>query len=116
MKQARERIKGCLTIQAAYRDFLSPLTGDIDGISQNSLTDDLKEQLTKLNIAELSEPVEEEDGFSLYMVCRRLYINNNTMPSRAEVSDKMVADQLNLLQQQYLQSLRKESFIDIRLF
>lgn len=108
-------IKGCISMDAAYTHFPHIKTGDIENIPLETLSEPLQKILKPLDIAQLSPIVQEGQAYTRYMICRKIYPARDQSFSIEEITNRIGAEQLDLLQRQYLNKLREQAFVDIRL-
>ena len=108
-------IKGCISMDAAYKSFPHRKTGDIDRVPLETLSAPLQNILKPLDIADLSPIIQEGQAYTRYMICRRTYPSRDQSLSVEEITNRIGAEQLDLLQRQYLNKLREQAFVDVRL-
>ena len=108
----------------AMNENLSSSTGITEDLSLNSLGPNKRAFFKKLDVSELSAPINETitnesdetiQGIAYYMVCRTTHTSENGKTSRQTLKTQLLDEKLALRQKQYIQSLQSRAFIDIRL-
>lgn len=115
IEAAMPKIKGCISMDAQLASFASDKTGNINNALMEKLPPTLLQTVKSLKIAEPSSLVEEDGGYSLYMVCQKTYKGNRNMPTRDSIYNALGQSRLEQRQRQYINNLRSNAFIDIRL-
>lgn len=134
-KQARglalkKEIKSCDALDKRMKDFPSKGTGTIGTGPQEALQPVLKKIVEKLQVNELSDPIQAPGGWALIMVCSReepaapaaasaeatapakLDLDKTDEKARESIAEKLGTQRLNKMAEHYLTDLREAAFID----
>jgi len=138
-KQARgfalkKEIKSCDALDKRMKEFPSKGTGTLGTGPEEALHPVLKKIVAKLQVNELSDPIQAPGGWALIMVCSRqqpapatpppaaasvvpekLNLDKTDEKARQSVADKLGTQRLNKMADHYLTDLREAAFIDRRI-
>jgi peptidyl-prolyl cis-trans isomerase SurA len=140
-KQARgfalkKEITSCDALDKRMKEFPSKGTGTLGTGPEDALHPVLKKIIAKLQVNELSDPIQAPGGWALIMVCSRqmpaaatpppaaattsvvpdkLNLDKTDEKARESVADKIGAVRLNKMADHYLTDLREAAFIDRRI-
>ncbi len=112
-KTVRESVSGCKDMIALSKEVHSPRPTTLGKFSLTELSPGIRNAVAGLGVGEASQPVRMPDGFLLLMVCERNEPKIE-LPSRAEISDQLTRERLDMLSRRYLRDVRSRSVVDIR--
>ena len=116
--QAGQNARSCKDFEIAAKKIGSPLSGNLGNLKINTLGSQQKKLIKKLPLMKASKPYRTPDGIMTLMVCRR---DESKTPKiskekqRQQIKSNIRNDQLEILSQQYIQELRRDAFVDVRL-
>lgn len=105
--------QGCEQADAAAQRLGAPTAGDVADVRLNELPPRLRGVLAELPIGKFSEPVRDEVGAMLLMVCSRETVAGK-LPSREEISEGLMRQRMAMLAQRYLRDLRRSAVVELR--
>jgi peptidyl-prolyl cis-trans isomerase SurA len=109
----RPQIKGCANLEAVAGKTPGVVAADLGEAEINDLRGPFKEAALKLQPNQVSEPIRTDVGVHLVAVCSKR-AGGAKMPTRADVQNKLYADQLSVMSRRYLRDLRTSATIEAR--
>lgn len=113
-KTVRESVSGCKDMIALSKEVSSPRPTTLGKFSLAELSPGIRNAVVGLNVGQASQPVRMPDGFLLLMVCDRTEPKIK-LPSRAQISDKLMRERLDMMARRYLRDVRHRAIVDIRI-
>ncbi len=114
LRDITSRIQGCDSVDAATAGLDGVLTADLPGVSPGDLAPAFRDAIAPLDIGEASEPIQSPAGALLIVLCGRERDSAAGAPSRQQVEDNLLNQQLVQLSRRYLRDLRREATIETR--
>jgi peptidyl-prolyl cis-trans isomerase SurA len=108
----QKEAKTCDEFQSLGRTAGAIGKSDLGTVSQNDLSQQLRQLVTDLPVGQASAPQQIDGGLALVMVCSRDAAGNATQ--RQDVLRSLQHEKLDLLARRYLRDLRRAAFVDIR--
>ena len=113
LRAVRPQIKGCDNIEAVAGKTPGMISADLGEAELNDLRGPFKDAAVKLGPGEVSDPIRTDVGLHLVAVCTK-HTGGASMPSRADVSDRLYAEKLSVMSKRYLRDLRNSATIEER--
>ena len=110
--------KNCKELEQAAKNIGSPLSGNLGNLKISTLGIQQKRLVSKLPLMKASEPHRAGKGIIVLMVCRRdesKALKLSTDDRRNRIEGNLRSERLDTLAQQYIQELRRNAFLDVRL-
>ncbi len=116
-------VKNCAEMEAVAKRHGLPQSGRLGTLEMKDLPDALRTLVAQLDLLQASQPVADEAGFRVFMVCGR----SGTEPARAseepeirlpdaeQVRAQLERERLELMAQRVLRELRRAAFVEVRL-
>jgi peptidyl-prolyl cis-trans isomerase SurA len=108
-------VKSCADIEAVAKERSLPQSGRIGTVKLAELPDALRSAVAGLDVLQASQPIEDQNGFRVIMVCGRSGETGAGLPNREQIREQLENERLDLMGKRYLQELRKTAFVDVRL-
>lgn len=137
LKQLKSELNSCQDMADRFKEFEAPGTGDMGRIDTSRLPEGLRDLLLSLPDQQASDPIRNDVGFSLLMVCAREEIarsdienlasasaaearpaplpDRQDQATREDIASQLGMQRLERLQERYLRDLRATAFIDVRI-
>ncbi len=109
----RDSVSGCDDLKRAADELHVPFPDPTPDLHVGDLNPNIKPTVLKLKVGEASEPIQNDNGIALMMVCQRKDPAAQ-MPSRDDIEESLTRQRLDLIARRYLGDLRRQAFIDIR--
>jgi peptidyl-prolyl cis-trans isomerase SurA len=109
----KAKITTCDTMEAQSAKVEGVVAGDLGEANVKDLRASFREAAETLPVGQVSDPIRTEAGLHLIMVCGKRR-SGATIPSRAEIENKLEDDQLALVQKRYLRDLKNSATIETR--
>lgn len=110
MDRARRLIRGCDSVAAAISGVTGLEATDLGQVQESELSDEMRKQIVDTATGAASAPFKSDDKLRMLVVCAR-DTAGGALPSREEVEDRLVDQELAMLSQRYLRNLRREAAI-----
>ena len=107
-------IKNCNELEDFSKKYGSVDSGSLGMIQYNELSKDLQLLLKKMNINEISKPLQFGTGTFQIMLCDVKSIKP-MIPSKFKISDILINRKLDTIARQYMSELRSKAVVDIRI-
>jgi peptidyl-prolyl cis-trans isomerase SurA len=111
--QLKAKITSCDTMEAQAAKVEGVVAGDLGEANVKDLRPSFREAADKLQVGQVSEPIRTEAGLHLIAVCAKRR-SGATIPSRADIENRLEDDQLSLIQKRYLRDLKNSATIETR--
>lgn len=109
----RAQAKGCASLDALAAKTKGVVAADLGEAEISDLAGPFKTAAQTLQPDQLSEPIRTDMGLHLVAVCGKRSAGAN-IPTRAEVQNRMYAEQLAAMSKRYLRDLRNSADIETR--
>jgi peptidyl-prolyl cis-trans isomerase SurA len=110
MDRARRLIRGCDSVANAISGVTGLETIDLGQIQETELSDEMRKQIADTPTGSASAPFKADNKLRMLVVCAR-DTAGGALPTREEISDRLVDQELAMLSQRYLRNLRREAAI-----
>jgi peptidyl-prolyl cis-trans isomerase SurA len=110
MNRARRLVRGCDSVAAAVSGVTGLEATDLGQIQEAELSDEMRKEITDTPTGSASAPFKSGDKLRMLVVCAR-ETAGGALPSREEVEDRLIDQELAMLSQRYLRNLRREAAI-----
>ena len=107
-------IKNCIELEDFSKKYGSVDSGSLGMIQYNELSKDLQLLLKKMNINEISKPLQFATGTFQIMLCDVKSVKP-MIPSKFKISDILINRKLDTIARQYMSELRSKAVVDIRI-
>jgi peptidyl-prolyl cis-trans isomerase SurA len=114
-KQGMGAISGCDNLEQASKNMPSTSYNRVDKVSEGSLPPEVVNLISKLDIGQMSEPLDMVNSRRFFAVCGRHADQPNGLPSYDDIKRRMENDQLENLARRYLRDLRRNAYVDVRI-
>lgn len=109
----RTQAKGCASLDALAAKTKGVIATDLGEAEISDLNGPFKTAAETLRQDELSQPIRTDVGLHLVAVCGRRSAGAN-IPTRAEIQNRMYAEQLQTMARRYLRDLKNSAAIETR--
>ena len=106
-------MKGCASLDGLAAKSKGVVAADLGEAEINDLSGPFKAAAEKLSPDQVSEPIRTDVGLHLVAVCSKRSGGAN-IPSRAEIQNRMMSEQLAVMSRRYLRDLRNSADIETR--
>ncbi len=113
LDRGRKRVKGCEGMEAAIGAVAGLQVLDLGEVAETELADDMRARVVQTAAGEASALFDTPSGVSTVLVCKREAVGGS-VPSRDQIENRLYEQELALLSERYLRSLRRESTIITR--
>jgi peptidyl-prolyl cis-trans isomerase SurA len=113
LKAVRPQIKGCDNLEQVAGKTPGLLAADLGEAEISDLRGPFKDAAVNLQPGEVSEPIRTDVGVHLVAVCAKRS-SGAKMPTKADVSNRLYAEQLSVMSKRYLRDLRNSATIEAR--
>jgi peptidyl-prolyl cis-trans isomerase SurA len=114
-KEAMAPVSGCDNLEKASKNTPSTNYSRGDKIALASLPGEVVNLISKLEIGQLSEPIDVVNAKRFFAVCGRHEDQPGGLPSYEDIKRRMESDQLENLARRYLRDLRRNAYVDVRI-
>lgn len=111
MGVARDRIKSCDDVAASTEGLPGLVSVDLGDNPEDQLRVEFQVAITGLERNQVSQPFITEGAMHIVVVCGRRTDQNEAAPTRQEVENRLLNEQLQVLAQAYLRDLRRSAAI-----
>lgn len=88
--------------------------GDLGWVQQGQLPEELDSALKNLEPGQITNPVETLTGYHILLLRQKRSINEQTVPSREQMTEQIGMQRLDLRQRRYFMDLKAAAFIENR--
>jgi peptidyl-prolyl cis-trans isomerase SurA len=113
LDKLRAQAKGCASLDALAARAKGVIAADLGEAEISDLSGPFKTAAQTLQTDELSQPIRTDVGLHLVAVCGKRSAGAN-IPTRAEIENRMYAEQLAAMSKRYLRDLRNSADIETR--
>jgi peptidyl-prolyl cis-trans isomerase SurA len=113
-QQIRAEVQSCDDLRAVAARTDAAKSGNINGAKLADLPAAFRDRLGELEVGDTTEPLRTADGVFIATLCARTGDGAGTLPTRAQIQNRLGNDRFNLLIQRYMRDLRQTAFVDIR--
>jgi peptidyl-prolyl cis-trans isomerase SurA len=113
-KQAMTTVRGCDNLEKASKEMPSTGYSRVDKVAEAGLPPEVLTLISKLEIGQLSEPLDMVNSRRFFAVCGRAD-QPNGLPSYDDIKRRMENEQLENLAKRYLRDLRRNAYVDVRI-
>jgi peptidyl-prolyl cis-trans isomerase SurA len=113
LRAVKPQIKGCENIEQIGGKTPGMLAADLGEAEINDLRGPFKDAAVALNPGQVSDPIRTDVGMHLVAVCSKRS-SGDKMPTKADVSNRLYAEQLAVMSKRYLRDLRNSATIEAR--
>ncbi len=111
----RAALNGCDNISSASRKVNNASVSNLGRLAVSQLADVFRPAVATLSTGSSSEPVRTEAGLHVLVVCAREDVaQNDQIPSRDQIQNRLYNQQLSMQARRYLRDLRRDSAIEMR--
>ena len=108
-------ISGCDNLEKASKQMPSTAYNRVDKVAEASLPPEVLQLIGKLELGQLSEPLDMVNSRRFFAVCGRHAAEANGLPSYDDIKRRMENDQLENLSKRYLRDLQRNAYVDVRI-
>jgi peptidyl-prolyl cis-trans isomerase SurA len=108
-------VSGCDNLEKASKDTPSTTYSRVEKVPENGLPPEVVALISKLEIGQLSEPLDMVNSRRFFAVCGRHADQPNGLPSYDDIKRRMENEQLENLARRYLRDLRRNAYVDVRI-
>lgn len=109
-----DTVESCADLDAATADMDGAVTADLGTVAVADLAPSLRSAVADLDAGQMTTPTRSDGGIRALMVCSR-EDGEPTLPDRETIRANLEGQRLEMLAQRYLQDLRRQAFIDVRI-
>jgi peptidyl-prolyl cis-trans isomerase SurA len=109
----KETVTGCDDLKHAAEELHVDFSDPTANLRIGDLNPTIRPTVADLKVGEASDPLQNDSGVTLLMVCERKDAPSN-LPSREDLQENLTRQRLDLIARRYLRDLRRNAFIDIR--
>jgi peptidyl-prolyl cis-trans isomerase SurA len=114
-KTAMGTITGCDNLEQASKNTPSTSYNEVDKVPLAQLPPEVNNLIAKLDIGQLSEPLDMVNSRRFFAICGRHADQPNGLPSYDDIKRRMENEQLDNLAKRYLRDLRRNAYVDVRI-
>lgn len=115
LSRQRDRVDSCEDLQDAASRIDGAIASELGAVSPGDLAPDFRDAIEALEEGETSEPIRGGGGVVVVAMCGREIAAGEILPSREQIEDRLLDEQLSLLARRYLRDLRRDATIETRL-
>ncbi|WP_019962071.1 peptidylprolyl isomerase [Woodsholea maritima] len=113
LTRALGRLEGCDSVEATLGAVDAAIVTDLGQISANALIPQVRNALADLEPGQASAPMETAAGIQSFILCDRS-IGGPGVPSREQIEDQLIDQQVSLLARRWLRDLRRDAAVIYR--
>ena len=114
-QEAMMQYSGCDNLEQGSKNTPSTGYSRSDKVPENSLPPEVLNLISKLEIGQLSPPLDMPNSRRFFAVCGRHADEANGLPSYDDIKRRMENEQLENLARRYLRDLRRNAYVDVRI-
>jgi peptidyl-prolyl cis-trans isomerase SurA len=114
-KDTLASVKGCDELERVSKTLPSTTYNRVERISEAGLPPEVMSLIGRLDIGQLSEPLDLINARRFFAVCGRHNDEANGLPSYDDIKHRMEAEQLENLARRYLRDIRRNAYVDVRI-
>lgn len=113
LEQAAAGIDSCEGVDARFTGVEGAIVTNLGALSANALIPQIRQALTGLEPVSSTGVLDTAAGLQLFVLCGR-ELTGPGVPSRDEIEQQLIGQQLSLLARRWLRDLRRDATVDIR--
>ena len=113
LRALRPQITGCDNLETVAGRVPGVVSADLGEADINDLRGPFKEAAEKLQTNQVSDPIRTDVGVHLVAVCSKR-AGGAKLPTKADVQNRLFAEQLSVMSRRYLRDLRTSATIEAR--
>jgi peptidyl-prolyl cis-trans isomerase SurA len=110
LDKLRRKINGCPSVEAATSG-TSFEVQDLGEVQEDQLADDLAKTVSATSVGAASAVFESDGKAKTVVVCSREAANAAALPSRTQVENKLIEEELSMLSDRYLRNLYRDATV-----
>lgn len=114
-KDTMSAIKGCDELEKVSKTLPSTTYNEVEHIAEAGLPTEVTSLIGKLDIGQLSEPLDLVNARRFFAVCGRHNDDAGGLPSYDDIKRRMESEQLENLARRYLRDIRRNAYVDVRI-
>lgn len=113
MDQAADGLSSCEGVQERFDAIEGVIVTELGALSANALIPQIRQALSGLEPVSATGVLDTAAGLQLFVLCDR-QLTGPGVPSREEIEQQLISQQLSLLARRWLRDLRRDATVDIR--
>ena len=113
MEEAAEGLSSCEGVQERFDSIAGVIVTELGALSANALIPQIRQALNGLEPVSATGVLDTAAGLQLFVLCDR-QLTGPGVPSREEIEQQLINQQLSLLARRWLRDLRRDATVDIR--
>lgn len=113
LEDAAEGLNSCEAVSARFDSVDGVIVTELGALSANALVPQIRDVLSGLEPVSATGVLETAAGLQLFVLCGR-ELTGPGVPSRDEVENQLINQQLSLLARRWLRDLRRDATVEIR--
>ena len=113
LSEAADGLTTCEGAQSRFDEIDGAIVTNLGALSANALIPQIREALTGLEPVAASDVLDTAAGLQLFILCDR-ELTGPGVPSRQEIEQQLISQQLSLLARRWLRDLRRDATVDVR--
>lgn len=113
LEQASQGLNSCENVESRFSSVEGVIVTDLGALSANALIPQIRQALTGLEPVSTTGVLDTAAGLQLFVLCGR-ELTGPGVPSRDEIEQQLIGQQLSLLARRWLRDLRRDATVDIR--
>lgn len=115
LNRATRRIRSCDNMDRVKRDLPNAIISDLGAVAPSDLAGEIRTAVDGLEEGETTDALTVPAGAVALTLCERVDVAPDTLPSRDEVENQLLDQQISLLSRRYLRNLLDSATIETRL-
>lgn len=113
LEQVRNGLSSCENVDSRFAGVEGVIVTNLGALSANALIPQIRQALAGLEPVSTTEVLDTAAGLQLFVLCGR-DLTGPGVPSRDEIEQQLIGQQLSLLARRWLRDLRRDATVDIR--
>ena len=113
LEQASQGLNSCENVDSRFAGVEGVIVTNLGALSANALIPQIRQALAGLEPVSTTEVLDTAAGLQLFVLCGR-DLTGPGVPSRDEIEQQLIGQQLSLLARRWLRDLRRDATVDIR--
>lgn len=113
LESASQRVASCDAVGDAFSELEGVIMTDLGSLSANALIPQIRQALNGLEPVSTTGVLDTAAGLQVFVLCDR-ELTGPGMPSRDEIENQLIGQQLSLLARRWLRDLRRDATVEIR--
>ncbi|MCG8443371.1 MAG: peptidylprolyl isomerase, partial [Caulobacterales bacterium] len=114
LRRARRAVRSCDNVERAAERADGALVADIGTVAPSDLAPAFREAVADLEPGDASEPLDVPTGVLSLVMCNRTIAIDAGLPTREQVENRLMDEQLSLAARRFLRDLRRDATIETR--